>query len=545
MTLALRPYQREAIDALYSWFNDNDGNPLVVIPPGAGKSLVIATFIREALEAWPDTRVLVLTHVKELISQNFQELLGFWPDAPAGIQSAGLGKRDLHSRILFAGIQSIHKHAVTLQRVDLVLVDEAHLIPRNADTMYGRFLDQLRQINPYIKIVGFTATPYRLDSGMLHKGEGAVFSDVAYDAGIRDVIEQGYLTQPITQDALARINTDGIGTRGGEFIAGQLARAASDPEAVEAIAGEIVEAGRDRKGWIVFGCGVEHCTMLRDALRDRGVTCEAIYGKAAAADRDSIIAAFKRQEIQALVSVAVLTTGFNARHVDLIAIARPTKSVGLYIQMVGRGTRLSPGKTDCLVLDFGGNAQRHGPIDAPRVKAPGTGDADMPEKQCKDRVIGGFQITGCDAFNLIAAGKCISCGQPFARESKVDLTASAAAILTTHIKPEWLPVTDVMYRRHEKPGKPPSLCVTYLTGFNAHREWSCFEHTGPARMRAVQWWQKRAPATRVPNTVAEAMDNLTALRKPTQILVRKAGKYTEIVGVSFEPITQQEGSKAQ
>ena len=535
MTLELRPYQRDAITALYNWFGENDGNPLVVIPTAGGKSLVIATFIREALEAWPDTRVLVLTHVKELISQNFQELAGFWPAAPAGIYSAGLGGRQIGAQILFAGIQSIHKRAVDLQRIDLVLVDEAHLIPRNADTMYGRFLDQLRQINPYIKIVGFTATPYRLDSGMLHEGDGAVFSDVAYNAGICDLIEQGYLTQPITQSALAQINTDGIGTRGDEFIPGQLEHAASDPETVEAIAGEIVEAGRDRRGLIVFGCGVEHCNMLREALRNRGITCEAIYGETPAGERDSIIAAFKRQEIRAIVSVAVLTTGFNARHVDMIALVRPTKSVGLYIQMVGRGTRLYPGKADCLILDFGGNAQRHGPIDAPRVKSPGAGDADMPEKQCKDRAIGFRQIVGCQAFNLIAASKCIACGEPFVRESKVDLQASAAAILSTHIKPELVPVTDVMYRRHEKPGKPPSMCVTYLTGFNAHREWVCFEHTGPARMRAVQWWQKRAPATRVPNTVAEAMDNLAAVRKPTQILVRLTGKYTEIIGVSFEP----------
>ena len=223
----LRPYQREAIDTLYDWFSANSGNPLVVIPTAGGKSLIIATFVREAIEQWPDTRILILTHVKELISQNFQELIGFWPDAPAGIYSAGLGKRDLHARIIFAGIQSLHSKAYKLQRVDLVLVDECHLIPRSAETPYGKFLNDLRQINPYLKIVGFTATPFRLDSGLLHSGPDAVFSDIAYEANIRDLIEGGFLAPPVTQRALAQIDTSGVAVRGGEFMAGQLEAAAT------------------------------------------------------------------------------------------------------------------------------------------------------------------------------------------------------------------------------------------------------------------------------------------------------------------------------
>ena len=146
MGLELRDYQRKAIDALYSYFADKVGNPLVVLPTGTGKSVVIAEFVRGAMEAYPDTRILCLTHVKELIAQNFAALLRLWPAAPAGLYSAGLNSRDLRSPILFCGIQSVHSKAYAIQQCDLVLIDEAHLIPRASGTRYRKFLAQLREI---------------------------------------------------------------------------------------------------------------------------------------------------------------------------------------------------------------------------------------------------------------------------------------------------------------------------------------------------------------------------------------------------------------
>jgi DNA repair protein RadD len=524
VSLQLRPYQREAIDGLYGWFAENDGNPLVVIPTAGGKSLVIATFVHEALNAWPDTRILILTHVRELISQNFMELMGFWPNAPAGIYSAGLGKRQLHTKIIFGGIQSLHSKAYALQRIDLVLVDEAHLIPRNANTMYGRFLAELRQINPYIKIIGFTATDFRLDSGRLCEGDDAVFSDVAYEANIRDLIEAGYLCPPTTDDSVAQIDTSDVGTRGGEFIAGQLEAAATDPHAIEAVASELAKHAPTRRGALIFGTGVRHCNLLADAVRAKGLTCETIFGDTPPHQRDHLIAAFKQQEIWSLCSKGVLTTGFNARHVDLIAMALATKSAGLYVQIVGRGTRLFPGKANCLVLDFGGNIARHGPVDALRVKKPGGGGGDMPLKECPV----------CGADNAIAARECAECGAPFPEfQSPVTTQPDKLAILTADIQPEWVDVHDVSYRRHIKPGKPDSLCVTYRCGMLWHREWVCLEHTGGARSKAVAWWQKRAPALQVPNTVDQALANVEALRKPSKLLVRPAGKYTEVMGATL------------
>jgi DNA repair protein RadD len=519
--IELRDYQRDAIDkGIYEYFRETSGNPLIVVPTAGGKSLIIAQFLREIYEQWPDQRVLILTHVKELIRQNHAELVSLWPEAPAGINSAGLNSRDFSNSIIFAGIQSVHKHAYRLQRIDLVLVDEAHLIPRTANTMYRRFLSQLLQINPYMKIIGLTATPFRLDSGMLHEGDDALFTDISYEINVVDLIERGFLARPTTASGLAQINTVGVGTRGGEFIANQLEAEAIHPETVARICDEIVSNGEGRHGWLVFGCGVKHATMMRGALVERGISCENIFGDTPAAARDEIVAAFKAQEIRALAAMNVLTTGFNARHVDLIALARPTKSTGLYIQIVGRGLRTFSGKDDCLILDFGGNIRRHGPIDSPRVKDPFVGEGAAPSKTCPE----------CGARCNIAATECPECGFEFDPPVRFLDTKAAQDKILQDLRPEWLDVTQVHYARHNKPGKPPSLRVDYHCGLSVHREWICLEHDGYARAKAMSWWMRRAPEIPVPDTIDEALTNTIRLKRPTQICVRPNGRFTDIVG---------------
>lgn len=526
MTLQLRPYQREAVDAISAYFSRKTGHPLVVIPTAGGKSLIMATFIQEALREYPE-RILIVTHVRELIRQNYDELLRCWPDAPAGINSAGLKMRDTTSNIIFCGIQSVFRKAAKIGHVDLILVDEAHLMPRAAETMYRKFLNDLFEINPHLKVIGFTATPFRLDSGQLHRGDGALFTDVAYDANLLELIEQGYLCRPRSKSADAQIDTRGVGTRGGEFIQDQLQAAAIHPEVVEAVADEIVANGEGRIGWLVFGTGVEHCRLMRGALHERGITCASIFGDTPPTERDAIIQAFKRQEIQALVSMGVLTTGFNATHVDLIAVVRPTKSTGLWIQICGRGTRLHPGKEDCLILDMGGNILRHGALDKPRVTKEKRVDAigEAPVKMCEF----------CEAVNPLAARECVACGKAFPPIIQVvNTTASTVGLLSVdQAKPQWADVSSVSYRRHEKPGKPPSLRVTYTCGFNQHFDYVCLEHTGFARQKAVEWWRRHAPQTAIPNTTAEALNRKSEIRIPRRIAVRQDGQYTKVVGATW------------
>lgn len=523
--LTLRPYQQAAITSIYGYFQSHNGNPLVVIPTAGGKSLVMAAFIEGVLKAWPDQRILIVTHVRELIAQNHAEMIGLWPEAPAGIYSAGLGKREAQARILFAGIQSIHRRAQEVGHTDLVLIDEAHLIPGNSSTMYRRFLDGLARINPALKVIGLTATPFRLDSGMLHEGKNALFTDISYEAPVRDLIDAGYLSPLVSKQPATRLDVSKVGTRAGDFIQRDLAAAVDQAAITRAAVTEIIAHGLDRKSWLTFCSGVDHARHVAEEFARQGIICSTIFGDTPKEERDAIIAAFKRGEIRALASMGVLTTGFNAPAVDLIALLRPTKSAGLYVQMVGRGTRLAPGKENCLVLDFAGNVRRHGPVDLVRPKRPGDGGGgEAPTKVCPE----------CESIIALSATECPDCGHVFpAREVKIAPTAAALPVLSPKV--QWLPVHDVSYSRHDKLGGQPSLKVTYSCGLKSHSEWVCIEHQGYARQKADEWWRKRAPGCPVPLTVDQAIAEAARLARPSAISVRPSGRYVEISGHRFDP----------
>ncbi|CUH39028.1 type I restriction enzyme EcoKI subunit R [Jannaschia seosinensis] len=538
--LTLRPYQQAAITAIYGYFQTHTGNPLVVIPTAGGKSLVMAAFIEGVLKAWPDQRVLVVTHVRELIAQNHAEMIGLWPEAPAGIYSAGLGKREAQARVLFAGIQSIHRRAREIGYTDLVLIDEAHLIPGNSSTMYRRFLVGLAQINPALKVIGLTATPFRTGSGMLHEGKSALFTDIAYEAPVRELIDAGYLSPLVSKQPATRLDVSKVGTRAGDFIAHDLAAAVDQDAITCAAVTEIIDYGKDRRSWLAFCSGVDHARHVAEEFRRQGITCQTIFGDTPKEERDAIIAAFKRGEIRALASMGVLTTGFNAPGVDLIALLRPTKSAGLYVQMVGRGTRLSAdtGKENCLVLDFAGNVRRHGPIDLVRPKRPGEGGGgEAPTKVCPM----------CESIVALSATECPDCGYEFpAREVKLVPTAATLPVLSPKAPkaPQWLQVSDVSYRRHDKRGGRPSLKVTYSCGLTTYSEWVCFEHQGYACQKAADWWRTRARGLPVPLSVDGAIAQAGRIKTPSAISVRPSGRYFEITGHRFDPCTKSTPASA-
>lgn len=519
MTITLRPYQEAAIQSVYRYFETADGNPLIVLPTGTGKSLVIADFVKRALDQWPSTRILMVTHVKELIAQNFAELVKLWPEAPGGIYSAGLGKKQIGARILFAGIQSIYSKAMAVQQCDIILVDEAHLIPPKSETMYGRFLSELRAINPHLKVIGLTATPYRLGSGMLTDGDNPIFTDIAYEYPIDQAIEEGYLSEPITRATTLNLDVEGVKTSGGDFIQRDLQRAVDKEAITRAAIDEIVHHGQDREGWLVFASGVDHAKHIAEEIRSRGFSCETVFGETPAAERARIIQDFKDRKIRCLASMAVLTTGFNAPHVDLLAMLRPTKSTGLYVQMIGRGTRLAPGKDNCLVLDFAGNIHRHGPINqiSVRGKRPGSGDA--PVKTCDE----------CAAIVFAGVRVCPACGTPFPEpEPKIAAHATVAPILARDT-PQYMPCSGVRYRRHTKPGAPPSMRVEYKCGMTVHKEWVCFEHQGYAQKKARQWWASRLPGTTPPKTIDEAIERASRdIPAPDEIGLKRDGKFWRV-----------------
>lgn len=522
--IELRPYQRDSLDLLYEYLGTTNGNGIIVLPTGAGKSIIIAEFIRRALMEWPDTKVLVLAHVKELLVQNMQELIQLWPAAPAGIYSAGLGSRNLRSAVTFGGIQSIYKRGYDLQRVDIVIIDECHLLSPHSNSMYRKLIADLLSINPYLRIIGLSATPYRMDSGSLTVGDDALFSDIIYEANLLDLIADGYLSPLVTKYTQTKLDTSGVAVRGGEFVPGALEAAVDKAEITRAAVTELVEYGQDRRSWLVFASGVSHALHVRDEIRERGISCETITGETPTAERAGILEAFKRGEIQCLTNANVLTTGVNVRSIDLLAFLRPTKSAALYVQMAGRGMRLSPetGKADCLVLDYARVVATHGPVDQVKPRQPGEGTAPVKEcPECEERVFASARICPCCGFEF----------PPPVPVTTLQPKAEALPILSDQArKSDWVDVTNVSYRRHEKEGKPPSMVVVYQCGMVQHRVWWCPEHTGFARQKFVQTWQRHAPGLPVPSTVAEALANAHALRKPSAIHVRPNGKYIEVIG---------------
>jgi DNA repair protein RadD len=512
----LRDYQRDAVDAVYEYWRRGRGmRPYVEVPTGGGKSLIIAHIARDVVEA--EGRVLVVAHRKELVGQNAAELREAWDDAPIGIYSAGLRKRQTGEAVTFAGIQSVYRAAARLGRVDLVVIDEAHMIPRRSESQYGRLLSELAEMTPELRMLGLTATPYRLDSGRLDEGDGAIFDGCAYTIGVRRLIDGGYLSTVISKGGVQKISTEGVRRRGGEWLASDLQVAAMRDGLSEAIAEEVCRLGEGRKGWMVFASGVDHAEELASQVRARGVSVGVVTGETE--DRDSILDAFRRQDIRCLVNCDVLTTGFNAPHVDLIALARATESTSLYVQIVGRGMRLSPDKDNCLLLDYGGNVVRHGPIDDVTVatKEGGDGEGEAPAKECP----------GCAGIVPAGVRVCPYCDHEFPPPEGAGIEAAAfegRVIGRGMARPEWLEVEHVTMKRWEKPGKHPTIRVDYACGWSVVSEWICPEHDGYPRRRYAEWCRQVGvePAA----TVEEA---LRARPVVSAVKVLRKGKYDEVL----------------
>ena len=355
----LRPYQQQAVDATLAHFRQSDASALLVLPTGAGKSLVIAELARLAKR-----KILVVTHVQELVEQNAAKFaaLGRAP----GIYSAGLKQRDTAHQVVFGSIQSVAANLDQFaNEYSLLIVDEAHRISDNTDSQYQQLIRHLREINPGLKVLGLTATPYRLGYGWIYQRdyrgfvrseEPRIFQHCIYDLPLRTLVKQGYLTQPQMENpAVAHYDFSALRpNRDGLFAEADLNELlAQCPRVTEAICRQLIELSAERQGVMLFAATVKHAKEILGYLPAN--QSALVIAETDASERRAIIERFKSRELKFLVNVSVLTTGFDAPHVDLIALLRPTQSVSLFQQMVGRGLRLAEGKSDCLVIDYANN----------------------------------------------------------------------------------------------------------------------------------------------------------------------------------------------
>jgi DNA repair protein RadD len=522
--VSLRPYQQRAITDLYNWMSKNDGHPCLVLPTGAGKSHIIAELCRDALQNWPETRILMLTHQKELIEQNAAKLRSVWPNVPLGIYSASVGRKDLGEPITFAGIQSVRTKAGQIGHIDLVLVDECHLISHKDEGSYRSFINELLQINQHLRVIGLTATPWRLGHGLI-TDKPAIFDDLIEPVSIEELCHLGYLSKLHSKLTETRYDLTGVHKRGGEYIESELAAAVNTDDYNHKIAAEIVAYAGDRKSWLIFCTGVEHAKEMAAAL-SAYMPAAYVCGDTPKAERERLLSAFKAGELVALTNANVLTTGFDAPNIDLIAMLRPTMSPSLYVQMAGRGMRIADGKDNCLVLDFAGNVQRHGPIIAvqPPNKA-GTG-GEAPTKSCEH----------CWELVHISATVCPACGEPFSVEEKEEPDLKLRQDDIMGLDGNEMAVTSWTWRKHtSRTSGKDMLAVTYYGGLTDKpiKEYFPVTHTGYAGEKALQQISMIANKAAISFTPGTGLEHwaevLTLGQHPAMIQYRMDGKYHRVV----------------
>jgi DNA repair protein RadD len=388
----LRDYQQEAVSAVLKHFRKTNESAVIVLPTGSGKSLVIAELARLAKR-----KILVLTHVKELVEQNHQKYESY--GVTAGIYSAGLKLKETQHQVTFASIQSAARNLDDFNEpYSLIIIDECHRVnlasaelakdkaksgskngskdevkEQSQETasklsnsnQYQQIIEKLMQVNPEVKLLGLTATPYRLGMGWIYKKhyhgfmrseEKRPFEHCIYELPLRYLIKRQYLTEPNLVDATIE-HYDFSSLRAnasGEYSPTDINHLLNkNPRVTQSIIEQVIELGDKRQGIMVFAATVEHAKEVFSYLPAK--LSALITGATDNTERDKLIKAFKGKEIKYLVNVSVLTTGFDAPHVDMIAILRPTQSVSLYQQIIGRGLRLSDNKKDCLVIDYTGN----------------------------------------------------------------------------------------------------------------------------------------------------------------------------------------------
>lgn len=564
-----RDYQVEAVNALWSAFAETQRiDPLVCLPTGTGKASLLGMIIHDIYYNWPDTgTVIVLTHVKELVVNDAKSIKWVWPNARLSVYSNGAGSKDLSGQVIVAGIQSFIAVADLIKNPCVVLVDEAHMIPTDAESTYRKCIDILRKKNPKMVVIGLTATPFRSKGGMLI--DHGLFNHIAYDATQAErfvkFIDDGYLAPIVPKATNTSVSDEGIRITAGEYNLGDMQELFDQDHLTRACVKEIVESGRNRKKWLIFASGIEHAEHVAAMLRAFGIPTGCVHSKMEG-DRDDELAKFEAGEYRAMVNNGILTTGYDCPGIDLIAMLRITRSNVLWIQMLGRGTRplFAPGfdittkagrlaaiaasdKQNCLVLDFGNNTLRLGPINDPQLpdkKKKGGGPAIM--KTCpKCKSYNYARVINCTGINEEEE----QCDYIFPDpELKIDTTASGHELITkTDSTPiiEVLPVDFTTYSLYSRPGKPSSIKVIYTVGLRHFSQWVNIEHQGTARGVATDWWTNATlPSSIRPESCAEFLSRKAEIVQPSHIRVwmkkgPRGGKgFPTILKVLYDGVTE-------
>lgn len=532
------------------------------MPTGTGKSVVIARFILDLMTRWPGQRVMMVTHSSELIKQNLAKLKGMWARAPVGVFSAKLKSKNADMPITFASVKSAYNSVTEFGHVDLVLIDEAQLVSDKEDTTYRQFLQALKEKNKNVRVIGYTATPYRVGLGMLT--DGGIFTHIAYDItgmhAFNRLIDEGFISPLVPFPTETVLDLTGVSRAGGEYNQKQAQKAIDVTSITRAAIEESLDKARSRKCWLIFASGVEHAENIANMLCMYGQNAAAVHSRMPFDEVERKIAAFRAGKLRMLVNADMLTVGFDHPGIDCIVMLRATLSTGLWVQMLGRGTRpvyapgfdiedqmqrwaaiYAGGKENCLVLDFANNIANLGPINDPVLpkakRGDGTGDA--PIKKCEDGKVIPLDSSRepCGMWNHASARTCKFCSAQFIFKPNIVEQASTLDLIVRDepVVHEYK-VDHVAYHVWKKVGAPDSIQVQYYCGAQRFSEWISFEHERVGAL-ARHWWRVRFQLPRdaeCPATTKEAMQLIDNAREPVSIKVHVNRRHPKIMDYTFK-----------
>ena len=405
--MELRTYQQSSLDGTLGWLKTKITHPLIVLPTGSGKTIVFAHLIKTLYKQDPSQRFLIIAHRQELISQAKEKILNVWPNAPCGILSANLKQFNNTASIIIASRDTLASQTRLYKSlpVDYIIIDEAHHVSLDHNSRYRKIINHFEEIGSP-KVIGVTATPYRMGQGYIYGTKADFFGGVSHSVSIPELIKQQYLCRlsafAVAKEAIIDASKARLKFKGGDYRESDLEILAMVDSTIRAIIDDWLEKAfyKGRTSTVFFCVSILHAQKMCMALRSTGIKARFITGETPTSEREIILNQFENGEINALCNVAVLTEGWDAPRTDCIALLRPTKSLGLYVQICGRGMRTWGDKTDCLLLDYGGNMQRHGCIDIakPSRLSPTDDEEDMT-----------WICDECFAVNDYTYDQCIEC----------------------------------------------------------------------------------------------------------------------------------------
>lgn len=453
----LRWYQTEAVDAFFSEIKNGVKSTLISAPTGSGKSLMMAEITRRCVNA--DKQVLVCTHRKELILQDEETLKKLDKKISTGVISASCKRKEFDAQSLYAGIMTVIRNLDKLPKIDVLLVDECHHISPNENTSYQKLVNNLKENNPELIVGGFSATPYRIGQGLLTEGDDRLFDSMCYEVDIEKLTSQKYLCDMIARGSDKVIDTKKLHTKMGDFDKEELAIAADNEALTEHVVNEICELAKDRKSWIIFTTSLAHSEHVLEKLIKKNINAKIVDGDTPNTERDKILTDFKSGVVRCVINVGVLTEGFDAKNCDCVVLLTATKSPNKYVQMLGRGLRISPEKENCLVLDYGENIVRLGFL--ADVKPPRKGKQQEPKKV--------KECPKCHTFVRMNTKICPECGNMFGGQvRKLNHVAHSyeGDVIGKTFTPHWTVVKGVSYSIHKKIGRPDTFKITYTCDDN-------------------------------------------------------------------------------